>query len=91
MGNRIRSLNGLKSNIGEPGSAKHKLLDAIVYSTMLYAAPILETILNFRTQKEILERLQRRMALRVVYRTTSTISLQVILNDVPIDLNVRER
>lgn len=65
---------------------------AVAYSTMLYAAPIWGDVLRYRKYRDALEKLQRKLAIRVcsAYRTTSTMALQVRADDVPIDLRVAQ-
>lgn len=87
-----RSLNGLLPNIGGTLSNKRKLLVAAMYSTILYAAPIWGHLLRYKKYNKVLERLQRRMALRIcsAYKTTSTVALQVLADDLPIDLKMAQ-
>lgn len=88
-----RSLNSILPNIGGPDSEKRKLLTSVAYSIILYAAPVWAKCIQRKKYRDILERMQRRLAIRVcsAYRTTSTAALQVLADDIPVDLRIKER
>lgn len=90
---RIASLSRLMPNIGGPRNQKRAVLSGVMHSILLYGAPVWHEIMNTKRYKERMERVQRKMLLRVAssYRTTSTKALQVITGIAPIELQVQER
>lgn len=90
---RVASLSRILPNIGGPSSSKRQLLNGVVNSTILYAAPVWGKICNLKTIRGRFDCIQRKMLLRVVsgYRTVSTPALQVIAGVPPIHLLIEER
>lgn len=87
------ALARLLPNVGGPRSRKRVVLNGVTQSVLLYGAPVWYTAMRIKKYAEMLERTQRKMLLRIAsaYRTTSTISLQVITGIAPIELQVEER
>ena len=72
-------------NIGGPREAKRRLVESVVHSKLLYAAPVWANALkNHAIQKKLFSA-QRLVALRIVsaYRTVST-SAVLVLASVPL-------
>ncbi|KAH0811666.1 hypothetical protein GEV33_011125 [Tenebrio molitor] len=71
----------------------NRLLNAVVFSILLYGAPIWEHAMKVERFRNYLERIVRQNAARVssAYRTASTEALEVIAGFPPIDLLVAER
>lgn len=92
-GEATKNLSRLMPNIGGPASKKRKVLNAVVNSILLYAAPVWAKVIKMDHYKHQLERVQRQMALRIssAYRTVSLAAVQVLAGTTPIDLLVRER
>lgn len=90
---RAAALSRLLPNIRGPGSTKRLLLYNVVQSILLYAAPVWFGAMRIKRYKNMMEKAQRRMLLRVAcaYRTVSTRALQVITGTPPIELLVAER
>lgn len=72
---------------------KRVLLSGVVQSVLLYGAPVWYAVLEKKVYLNIVERLQRRIMLRVAsaFRTVSTMALQVITATIPLELHVKER
>ncbi|KAL1464107.1 hypothetical protein WDU94_003785 [Cyamophila willieti] len=90
---RANALIRLMPRHGGATWEKRKLLNYVVESTILYAAPVWKDTVNVKTHMSKLEKIQRRMTLGITraYRTTSTPALQVLACVIPIDLMVLER
>lgn len=86
-------LTRILPNVGGPSWNKRLLINAVVQSTLLYAAPIWHKVLNIKKYKQQLEKTQRKTMLRIAsgYRTTATVALQVVTGVIPIDLLIEER
>lgn len=89
----IAALGRLMPNIGGPKPGTRRLLGSVVHSIVLYAAPAWKPCIDKALYRSWLERVQRKVALRIcsAYRTTSTKALQVIAGIIPIHLLVLER
>lgn len=86
-------LRRIMPRIDGPSSQKRRILASVIYSIVLYAAPIWGKIIKYDKYRIILEKVQRQVMISIcsAYRTTSTSALQVISNSIPIDLLVEER
>lgn len=64
-----------------------------VISVILYAAPIWQTAIQYKHYENMLEKLNRRMAIRITsaYRTAPTTALLVIAGTPPIKEKIKER
>ena len=92
--NRIVSaLTRITPRVRGPTASKKRMLATVVLSTILYAAPIWEGVTRYAHYRALLERLNRRMALRVTaaYRTAPTEAVLVLAGLPPIDLQIKER
>lgn len=89
----VIALERLMPNIDGPKSSKRRLLNSVVNSMILYAAPVWAKEIQKKKYRDILTRIQRKMAIKITsaYRTTSTEALQAIAGTTPIDLLVEER
>ncbi|KAJ8970851.1 hypothetical protein NQ314_001008 [Rhamnusium bicolor] len=78
---------------GGPKTSTRRLLNSVVTSTLLYAAPAWVDGLRNAINRNRLLKTQRQMLLRVccAYRTVGTNALQVIASVPPIDLLAKER
>lgn len=87
------ALSRLMPNIGGPKASKRRTMSTVVYSIMLYAAPVWQRALRFAKYREMAERVQRRISLRVcsAYRTVSTEAAILLADTPPFDLLVQER
>lgn len=87
------ALSRLMPNVGGPSYLRRRLLGTVMDSIILYAAPIWEEVLKYKTAIEHLQRAQRRGAIRISrgYRTASTAALLVIAGTMPIALKIQER
>lgn len=90
---RVAMLSRIMPNIGGPSNGKRKVLCEVVHSIVLYAAPVWHVALQKKCYLNMLERVQRKMLLRVAssFRTVSAPALQVLTGVLPIDLLVEER
>ena len=87
------NLARLMPNIGEPREAKRRLVASVVYSKLLYAAPVWANALQNHAIQKRLFSAQRSAALRIVsaFRTVSTSAVFVLARIPPIDLLAEER
>lgn len=87
------NLARLMPNVNGPDNEKRKILASVVYSSLLYGAPVWGDIVRWKKYINMLERVQRKVMLRLAraYRTTSTPALQVITGSLPVELMVEER
>lgn len=87
------TLARLMPNIGGPRQHTRRLINSVVYSQLLYAAPTFEIVA--KNKSRILEILkpQRICALRTIaaYRTVSTAAALVLAGTPPIDLLILEK
>lgn len=90
---RANALIRLMPRHGGATWEKRKLLNYVVESTILYAAPVWKHTVDVKTHMNKLEKIQRRMTLGITraYRTTSTPALQVLAGVIPINLMILER
>lgn len=86
-------LTRLMPNVGGPGSYKRQALYGVTLSILLYGGPVWQDVLKYKKYKGMMERVQRKMLLRVAsaYRTASTRAIQVITGATPIEIMVKER
>lgn len=87
------ALGRLMPNIGGPKAVKRKVLGSVVNSIILYCAPVWNAWVEKKTFRRIIERVQRKTAIRTAsaYRTVSTKAIQVIAGAIPIHLLAKER
>ena len=89
-----RMLAGIMPNIGGPKQPRWLLLSSVVYSVILYGAPIwADAICSNPSYGAVCRRVCRTIALRMAcaYRTVSDIALSVVAGLPPLDLMARER
>lgn len=88
-----RSLDAIMPRVGGPRPSKRRLLASTVLSIVLYAAPQWCEALRFAYYKKILDRINRRLAIKIAsaYRTVSGAAVEVIAGLPPLDLRVMER
>lgn len=86
-------LNRIMPNIKGTENPKRKILATVVYSTLLYGEPAWGTVIKWRKYINILERVQRKIMLRLCRsnRTVATAALQIITGSLPIELMVEEK
>lgn len=89
----ILSLSRLMPNISGPENDKRKILASVVYSTLLYGAPVWGSVLRWNKYINLMERVQRKVMIRMCrsYRTVSTRALQVLSGTLPIELMVDQK
>lgn len=92
-GHITRNLSRLMPNIGGPAPTKRRVLNAVVNSVLLYAAPVWDKAMKMAKYRNTYTKVQRQMAIRIscAYRTVSTAAAQLLAGTIPIDLLVRER
>lgn len=92
-GKTAANLARLMPNIKGPDNEKRNILASVVYSTLLYGAPIWGKITRWKKYVNMLEKVQRRVMLRLAraYRTSATVALQVITSSLPIEYMVEEK
>lgn len=87
------SLARIMPNCGGPKPQIRKLINSVVHSQLLYAAPTFVRALNLKYNKRELQKAQRVSALRIIsaYRTVPTSAALVLAGLPPIDLLILER
>lgn len=87
------TLSRLLLNVEGSGQRKRQLLSTVVYSQLLYTAPICSGALAFEINVQNLLRPQRTMALRIAkaYRTVSNEAALVVAELIPVHHLTRER
>ncbi|KAF7273736.1 hypothetical protein GWI33_013555 [Rhynchophorus ferrugineus] len=87
------SLTRITPRVGGPGASRKRLLATTVLSAVLYAAPIWTRALKFQHYEQVLERVNRRLAIRdtAAYRRVATEAVLVLAGIPPIKLRVKER
>jgi hypothetical protein len=87
------ALSRMMLNVNGPKQGKRKVLASVIQSVMLYAAPIWSRICTNKRAVSKLQRVNRRVALRVcsAYRTVSDKAAHVVAGIAPIDLLIQER
>lgn len=87
------SLARIMPNCGGPKPHIRKLINSVVHSQLLYAAPTFTRALNTKYNVRELQKPQRVSALRIIsaYRTVSTSAALVLAGLPPIDLLILER
>jgi hypothetical protein len=80
-------------NQGGPGDSRRRVIASVVYSILLYRAPIWRKATGNGTCVKLLESVHRQLTLRIcsAYRTTATEALSVIAGIPPIELQVETR
>lgn len=93
-GKVIRALSRLMPNLRGPREKKRKLYANVLYSVILYGAPIwYDVALSSRMILQIIARLQRKINSRVVssYRTASHVAVTLLAGSPPLHLVACER
>ncbi|KAI5738157.1 hypothetical protein M8J77_003650 [Diaphorina citri] len=92
-GKTANNLARVMPNIDGPDNGKRRMLASVVYSILLYGAPVWGNVTKWHKYVTLLERVQRKVMLRLcrAYRTTSTPALQIITGTLPIELMVKEK
>lgn len=87
------SLARIMPNCGGPRPYIRRLINSVVHSQLLYAAPAITRALNAEYNVRELRKPQRVSALRIIsaYRTVPTSAALVLAGIPPIDLLIRER
>lgn len=90
---RANILARLMPNVSGPTAKKRRILANVVGSIILYAAPIWAKAVQIKRYETMLERVNRRIGLRVTaaYRTAPTTAVLVLAGIPPIRLRVEER
>lgn len=80
-------------NIKGPQESKRRLLPTVIESTVLYGVTIWEKIFTVQKSKNILDKIQRKVALRVsmAYRTVGIQSARVLARPIPYEILAKER
>lgn len=89
----LNDLTKITANVGGPRSSKRKVLMMAATSIILYGAPIWQSALKYKKYELMLERINRKMAIRITsaYRTVPTTAILVLAGNLPIKLSVEER
>lgn len=89
----VLALSRIMPNLGGPKSSNRRILANVAHSIILYAAPVWSRALQWNKYKNLLARVQRRMALRICcgFRTMSTDTALILAGVVPIDLQIKTR
>ncbi|XP_030763253.1 uncharacterized protein LOC115887872 [Sitophilus oryzae] len=89
----IQHLTRITPNIGGPRVEKRRLLASVVHSTILYASPIWDRSMRFKHYENMLERINRKLALRVAsaYCTCPTVAVLCLVKIHPVSLLIQER
>lgn len=89
----VVALSRVMPNLGGPKSSNRRTLSNVAHSILLYAAPVWSRALQWNKYRKLLERVQRRMALRICcgFRTMSTDAALVLAGLLPIDIQIRRR
>lgn len=92
-GEAVRKLSRLMPNTCGPTTSRRKVLNSVVNSIILYAAPVWYKAIEMNKYKYMLLQVQRQMSIRIssAYRTVSTLAAQVLAGTIPIDLLITER
>lgn len=86
-------LSRLMPNIGGPSHKRRRILATVVSSVVLYAAPVWEPALKYKTNVQTLRRIERKYTIAVTsaYRTASTDAVGALAGCPPLDLLAWER
>ncbi|XP_030754182.1 uncharacterized protein LOC115880977 [Sitophilus oryzae] len=89
----IKQLSRVMPNLKGPVAEKRRTLASVVSSTILYASPIWERALKYKLYENILDSINRKIALRVTsaYRTSPTKAILVLAGIPPIKLQTEQR
>ena len=87
------SLARIMPNCGGPRPQIRTLINSVVHSQLLYAAPSFSKMMKFKERRKEMQKPQRISALRIIsaYRTVPTCAALVLAGLPPIDLLVLER
>lgn len=91
--NTANTLAKIMPNKGGPKESTRRLINSVIHSQILYAAPILIDALKIKNNTALLLKPQRMSALRIIagYRTISTSASLVLAGIPPADLLIFER
>ena len=89
---RCMMLGKLMPNFGGPNSTTRRVLGSIIYSQLLYGAPVWCNMMNWQKYRTIMDKASRKVTLRICsgYRTMSTIAAEVISGCPPFRLKAEE-
>lgn len=93
-GKITRSLGRLMPNLRGPCERKRRLYANVLYSVVLYRAPVWHDVaMSSRTIQQVILRLQRKINIRVVcsYRTASHVAVTLLAGSPPLHLVACER
>lgn len=90
---QIAALSRLMPNVKGPRASKRRIYGSVLASTLLYAAPAWEKVWRFAKYEGMLERVNRKIALRVMsgYRTIGLEAAIALASMPPIKLLAEER
>lgn len=90
---KVKSLARLMPNMGGPREVTRRVLCSVAAAQVLYAAPFWRDAMRHKKHQEAVNRLQRRMALRITssYRTVSGPAVMVVARVFPLHLLAKER
>lgn len=89
----VKALTKLMPRHGGPRTSKRRVLASVAASIAMYGAPVWAKALKMKKYREILNKVQRRLNLRVTgaYRDVSAEAAQVLAGSLPFDLQALER
>jgi hypothetical protein len=90
---RMGALSRLMPRTSDPKEGKRRLLCAVAQSTVLYASKVWVGALKIERYRQMMDKVQRRMALSIcgAYKTTATETASVLSSLIPLDLLAEER
>jgi hypothetical protein len=90
---RMGALSRLMPRTSGPKEGKRRLLCAVAQSTVLYASKVWVGALKVERYRQMMDKVQRRMALSIcgAYKTTATETASVLSSLIPLDLLAEER
>lgn len=89
---KLNTLQRVMPHIGGPKTKKRRILTSAITSKLMYAAPIWAPVLRFQKYKNMLESVNRRIALKIIggYKTISTTAAIAISGTLPLVDRVEE-
>lgn len=90
---KLTTLARVMPNMGGPRQRKRRILTSAISSVILYSASIWKDALKYKHYNNMLEQINRKMAIRITaaYRTVPTTAVLAIAGLPPIKLQVEER